>query len=141
MGNNSPAECESAAKGTKGDKQMSRLFIIPAQLATFQSLKDRTLKLIFETGEPTPDQMAGVQYVLQTFGWLAFKPDTLKESEKDMLLALKSDYDDTGKSKAQRLRGVLYRNWEQGSDGYEVFDDYYNHHMEKIIVHFKNKLE
>ena len=120
---------------------MSKLFIIPGQLVTFQSLKDRTLKLIFETGEPTSEQMAGVQYVLQTFGWIAFRPDELKEKEKDLLLSLKSDYDDTGKSKAQRLRAVLYRNWEQKSEGYEVFDDYYNHFLEKIITHYKNKLD
>jgi len=120
---------------------MSKLFIIPGQLVTFQSLKDRTLKLIFETGEPTPDQMAGVQYVLQTFGWIAFKPDELKEREKDILLDMKSDYDDVGKSKAQRLRAVLYRNWEQKKEGYEVFDDYYNHFLEKIIMHYKNKLD
>ena len=63
---------------------MSKLFIIPCQLVTFQSMKDRTLKLVFETGEPTPDQMAGLQYVLQTFGWLAFTPDKLKEKERDM---------------------------------------------------------
>ena len=120
---------------------MSKLFIIPATLQTFQSLKDRTLKLIFETGEPTPDQMAGVQYVLQTYGWLAFKPDELKEKEKDFLKDLKSDYDDTGKSKGQRLRAVLYRNWEQDNEGYDTFTLYYEARMEKIIRHFKDKLK
>jgi len=120
---------------------MSKLFIIPGSLVTFQSLKDRSLKLIFETGEPTPDQMAGVQYVLQTEGWIAFAPDELKEKEKDLLKSLKSDYDDTGKSKAQRLRGVLYRCWEQKPEGYEVSDDHYNHYLEKIITHYKNKLD
>ncbi len=120
---------------------MSKLFIIPGQLTTFQSLKDRTLKLIFETQEPTPEQMAGVQYILQTFGWIAFKPDELKEKEKDLLKGLKSDFDDTGKSKAQRLRAVLYRNWEQNKEGYETPDDHYNHYLEKIIIHYKNKLD
>ena len=120
---------------------MSKLFIIPGQLATFQSLKDRTLKLIFETAEPTPDQMAGVMYSLQKAGYIAFNPDPFKEKEKEMLSKMKADYEDSGKSKGQRLRAVLFRNWEQKSDGYKVFDDYYNHHMEKIIMHFKDKLD
>ncbi len=120
---------------------MNNLFIIPGQLVTFQSLKDRTLKLIFETGEPTPEQMAGVMYSLQKAGFIAFNPDPFKEKEKEFLKDLKSDYDDTGKSKAQRLRAVLYRCWEQKSEGYEVFDDYYNHYLEKIIIHYKNKLD
>ena len=128
--------------GPKHYMKMSKLFIIPGQLTTFQSLKDKTLKLIFETQEPTPDQMAGLQYVLQTFGWIAFTPDELKEKEKDFLKDLKSDYDDTGKSKAQRLRAVLYINWEQKPEGYKDDPDgYYNYQMEKIIRHYKDKLD
>ena len=108
---------------------------------TFRSLKDRTLKLEFETAEPTAEQMAEVMQSLQMAGYIAFNPDPFKAKEKEFLSDLKSDYDDTGKTKAQRLRAVLYVNWEQDKQGYEVFDDYYNHHMEKIITHFKNKLE
>ena len=120
---------------------MSKIFIIPGQLVTFQSLKDRTLKLIFETGEPTPDQMAGVMYSLQKAGYIAFNPDAFKQKEKDMLGSMKVDYDDVGKSKAQRLRAVLFRNWEQANGGYDVFDDYYNANMERMITHWKNKLD
>ena len=120
---------------------MGKLLIIPGQLATFQSLKDRTLKLIFETAEPTPDQMAGVMFSLQKAGYIAFNPDPFKEKEKEMLTSIKADYDSTEKSKAQRLRAVLYRNWEQENGGYDVFDDYYNANMERMIMHWKNKLD
>ncbi|HDY66585.1 MAG TPA: hypothetical protein ENH85_02210 [Candidatus Scalindua sp.] len=120
---------------------MSKLFIIPGQLATFQSLKDRTLKLIFETGEPTPDQMAGVMYSLQKAGFIAFNPDPFKEKEKAMLTDLKVDFDDVGKSKGQRLRAVLFRCWEQDNQGHESFQYYYDQYLEKIITHYKNKLD
>ena len=120
---------------------MSKLFIIPGQLATFQSLKDRTLKLIFETGEPTPDQMAGVMYSLQKAGYIAFNPDPFKEKEKEFVSNLRVDFDDTGKSKGQRLRAVLFRNWEQDNAGYDVFDDFYNASMERMIMHWKSKLD
>jgi hypothetical protein len=120
---------------------VSKLFIIPGQLVTFASLKDRSLKLTFETGEPTPEQMVGLQYSLQTFGWIAFKPDEFKEKEREMLDGLKSDFDDKTKSKAQRLRAVIFKYWEQGHQGYEEFNYFYDHLMEKIITHYKDKLD
>lgn len=117
------------------------MLIIPSILSDFRSLKDRTLKLTFETNEPTPEQLVAIANLSQKAGYLAFKEDALKDREKDLLNDLKSDYDDTGKSKAQRLRAVLFRNWEQNKEGYEVFDDYYNHHMERMIMHWKGKLD
>jgi hypothetical protein len=35
-----------------------KTFQLPAQLEGYRSLKDRTLKLSFETNELTPEQMA-----------------------------------------------------------------------------------
>ena len=34
---------------------MNKIFLIPAVLESYRSLKDRTLKLSFETSEPTPE--------------------------------------------------------------------------------------
>lgn len=117
------------------------MLIMPAILSDFRSLKDRTLKITFETNEPTPEQLVGIAGANQKAGYLAFKEDAFKEKERDFLKDLKSDYDDKGKSKAQRLRGVLYRCWEQKNEGYDTPDDHYNHHLEKIIIHFKDKLD
>ena len=117
------------------------MLIIPAQLSTYSSLKDRTLKIVFETNEPTPEQLTGIALNIQRFGYLAFKEDKFKTTEKDVINKLESEYQEKGKTKAQRLRAVLYRYFEQDSKGYEVFDDFYNHYMEKLINHYKNKLE
>ena len=117
------------------------MLIIGSQLETYRSLKDKTLKLVFETQEPTPEQLVAIVNNAQKFGYLAFKEDTFKSSEKKMLEDLKSDYEAEGKSKAQRMRAVLYINWQQKNDGYEVFDDFYNHHYEKMIMHWKDKLD
>ncbi len=117
------------------------MLLIPAQLISYSSLKDRTLKIVFESLEPTPEQLTGIALNQQQFGYLAFKIDKFKTIEKDVINKLESEYQDTGKSKAQRLRAVLYRYFEQEPKGYEVFDDFYNHYMEKLINHYKNKLE
>lgn len=116
------------------------MITLPAVLESLRSLKDKTYKLTFETGELTPEQLTGIGQNLQQFGWLAFKQAGFGERDKVLLDSLKVDYDDNGKTKSQRLRGVLYRNWEHEPQGYEVFDDYYNHHMEKLISHYKSKL-
>ena len=116
------------------------MITLPVILESFRTLKDRTLKITFETSELTPEQMSGLHSSLQQFGFMAFKKTDFGERDKAFLDTLKVDYDDTGKTKGQRLRGVLYRYWETDPQGYDVFDDFYNHHMEKLINHFKGKL-
>ena len=117
------------------------MLITGAILSSYQSLKDKTLKLVFETNEPTAEEIVEVAKLSQSFGYLAFKKDSFKQDEKEMLENLESDYEDKGKTKSQRLRAVLYRNWEQKNEGYDTFSDYYSARMEKLINHFKNKLD
>lgn len=117
------------------------MLIIPAILSSYSSLKDKTLKLVFETNEPNPEQLTKIALLSQKFGFLAFKNDELKQSETDILNSLESDYKETGKSRSQRLRAVFFRRWEQKNEGYKVFEDYYNAKMEVLIEHFKSKLD
>ena len=117
------------------------MIIIPAQLESFRSLKDRTLKLVFETGEITPEQAAGINEALQKFGYVAFKDNPFRQQEKELLQNLESDYDDGKKSDSQRLRAVLYRLWEKNPEGYEDFNLYKKFKMEKIINHYKKLLD
>ena len=117
------------------------IFQLPAGLEGYRSLKDGTLKLSFETGELSPEQMANVHYALNKVGFLAFKPDPFATHELEEIDKLKVEYDDTGKPASQRLRAVFYRMWEQKPDGYKVFNDFYIAQMEKLINHFKGKLE
>ena len=117
------------------------MLIIGAQLETYRSLKDRTLKLSFETQEPTPEQLVAIVNNAQKFGYLAFKEDAFKQQEKDQLEQLESEYQDKGKSPSKRLKNVLYVNWQQDPQGYEDFNRYYDFHMEKMITHWKSKLD
>jgi hypothetical protein len=117
------------------------MITVPAIFESFRSLKDRTYKLIFETSELTPAQLSELGSNLQQAGYLAFNNEVFTSDKLNELSQIKCEFDDVGKSKAQRLRAVLYVMFEQDSKGYEVFDDYYNHKMEKIINHFKNQLQ
>jgi hypothetical protein len=117
------------------------MLIIPCQLESYRSLKDRTLKLVFETAEPNPDQSKEIQASLMQAGYLAFNRDPFSSSQQKFIEELKTDYDDPGKTPSKRLRAVLYRNWEQDNKGYDNFQRYYDIHMEQIIQHFKGKLD
>jgi len=118
-----------------------KTFQIPSGLEGYRSLKDRSLKLTFETGELSPEQMANIHYSLNKVGWLAFAPDPFATKELDEIDKMKVEFDDTGKPPSQRLRGVMYRLWEQTPEGYDSFNDYYNSRMEKLINHYKAKID
>jgi len=118
-----------------------KVFQLPAGLDGYRSLKDRTLKLVFETGELSPEQMANIHYALNKVGFLAFSPDPFATHELEEIDKLKVEFTDTGKPPSQRLRGVLYKLWEQKPEGYKAFTDYYNAKMEIMIEHYKSKIE
>lgn len=54
--------------------------------------------------------------------------------------AHKAEIDDTKKTASQRPRGVLFRIWERTANA-ETFETYYIREMERIISHFKTKIE
>lgn len=66
--------------------------------------------------------------------------DDITEMESEAVESVRLDDIDKKATQSQRLRAVFYRIWEQdGSKG--EFKDHYKVNMEKIIEHFKNKLD
>ena len=124
----------------KQKKDIMKSFQLPAQLESYRSLKDRTVKITFETGELSPEQMANIHYSLQKVGFCVFAPDPFATHEMEEIDKLKVEFSDTGKPPSQRLRAVLYRMFEQAPEGYQTFNDFYNSKMEVLIEHFKGKL-
>ena len=116
------------------------MIIIPAQLEGYRSLKDKTLKIVFETNELNPQETLDLISGVGQFGYLAFKPEPFKKEEKEMIESLETGYEEKGKTPSQRLRGILFRLYEQHNDGFDTFTRYYDHQMEKICSHFKSKL-
>lgn len=118
-----------------------KTFQIPAELKRYRSLANKMLQISFDTSELTPEQMANIHYSLDKVGYLAFAPDPFTTQELEEIDSLKVEFNDTGKPPSQRLRAVLYRNWEKKGEGYKIFNDYYNAKMETLIEHFKTKLD
>lgn len=116
------------------------MIIIPSILESYRSLKDKTLKINFETNELNSQELLGIVENLGAYGYLAFKKEPFNEKERQQIETLETNLEDSMKTPSQRLRAVLYRNYERDAQGFKSFATYYEHNMELILNHFKSKL-
>lgn len=123
---------------------MSKL-LQAAQLTGYRRRKDRTVSVTFTTQEILDiapiDQMA----TNESAGILYFRADetmSINRQEIEELDAVELDLYDEPKPQSKRLRAVLYRVWEQHHQ-HQVpeFKDFYRKETERIIQHYKDKLD
>jgi hypothetical protein len=113
---------------------------LSAQLEGISSRVDKSWKLTFGTQELSPIEIGSLGQIQNAVCFLAINPETFTSEELRRIEDTKVEMADEGKSPSQRLRGVLFVAWKNDPEGYEVFNDYYIHKMEKVINHFKSKL-
>lgn len=116
------------------------MILLPAQIEGIQSRKDKTIKLTIGTQELSPNQAADLFQLNQQFCYFAIKVETFQKDELEDLNSLKADLE-TNKTPSQRLRGILYLNYEKDNEGYKDFTTYYVSKMERICEHYKTKLD
>lgn len=112
-----------------------------AILDGYQRRKDKSVSIRFVTQELTTNEVAEIDRCLDTFGVLYYRGDgELNKEEIAELDALELDLYDQPKTQSQRMRNIMYKVFmEQGDKG--DFKEYYKRETEKIIQHYKNKLE
>ena len=111
-----------------------------ATVEKIETRADRTVKVILGTRELTPSEMAEL-FAYSNNEVKAYLSDKgVSEEIIDEIDSVELDIAPTVKSPSQRLRGVLYRLWEQDNEGYNDFNLYYLNKMEKFIEWIKNKL-
>lgn len=115
------------------------MITIAGQIESISSRKDKTIKLTIGTQELNPNQAAQLFTLTQQFCYLALKPETFTKEDTDLLDNIKTDLE-TQKTPSQRLRGILFLNYQQDTKGYKDFSTYYQGEMDKICEHYKNKL-
>ena len=119
-----------------------KLLILPAQLESLRTRKDRTLTLMFGTQEISPDNGRDLFAINGQMVYLALKVEEFTKGEVELLDNLKADIDDMNlKTPGQRLRGVFYRLYEQNPEGFKSFTLYYDAKMEHLIKHYRDKIE
>jgi hypothetical protein len=115
--------------------------ILAAILDGYSRRKDGSLTIRFVTNELNTLQVAKVDELYNKFGVLYFKDkEQMDDAEIEELDAIDFDMYDNPKTQSQRLRGVLYKNWEASTQEID-FKTYYKQETEKIINHYKKKIE
>lgn len=115
------------------------MIVLPAQIESIASRKDKTIRLTLGTQELSPNASAQLFSMNQDFCYIAIKTESFLQNELNIIDELKADMN--AKTPSQRLRNILYRNFEQNNEGYKDFNTFYISMMEKICEHYKNKLD
>ena len=118
------------------------MITLPVYISKIETLKDRTCKVTIQSQEVDANT-AGELFILQnTMGYMSFKVEPFSDEDTQKLESLKTDYDfNPEKSPSKRMRNVLFRVWEKDNENYDDFNLFYIHKMEKVINHFKSKLD
>ncbi len=116
------------------------MILLPAQIEGIASRKDKTVRITLGTQELTPMEAAQLFQLNQKFCYTAIKEESFQADEVDAIESLKTDLE-SEKTPSQRLRAILYVNYQQKAEGYKDFATYYQAKMEKICEHFKSKLD
>lgn len=116
------------------------MITISAQIENLSSRADKSWKIILGSQELTPAEIGTIGSMQNQICFVAINPDPFTSEQKEIIENTKAELSENGKTQSQRLRGVLFVNWQNDNLGYEQFHDYYISTMEKIISHFKSKL-
>lgn len=102
------------------------------------TLKDGTVKTIFELNEVSPDVIGQLYSLNNQFAKVYISTENITQEAKDSVDGV--EIEEEGKSPSKRMRNVLFRLWEQDSQGYEDFELFYKWKMNGFIEHLKTKL-
>ncbi len=116
------------------------MIIIGIVIEGIRTRKDNTIAISVACNEMPPAKAAEIMGLHGKYAIMALKPESFTKIETDLLSETKVD-ETIGKTQSQRLRGVLYRNWEQDNEGYKNSTLHYDAKMDEIINHFKSKLK
>lgn len=112
---------------------------LAGQIESLSTRKDKTLKVTIGSQELTPNESAELFKLNQQFCYIGIKPEPFTNEESDLIDSLKTDFDNI-KSPSQKLRAILFINYQQNNEGFKDFNSYYLFIMNKISEHYKSKL-
>ncbi len=122
------------------DKSM---LMIPCSIENVSTRKDKTLKVVIETQEISPDKIAQLMSLwVNGYGIMCFKGEQFSHDEQDLINSIKLSAEELGaKTPSERLRNTLYVLFRENPKGFQTFDSFYLNHMEEIIKMIKRRLD
>jgi len=115
------------------------LFQVPAEICKVETLADNTLRLRVDTTmELPPEQEALIMQLRNKQGYFVYAEQEITHDDLTDLPQINTPKGE--KSPSQRLRAVLFLFWKQGTQ-VQTPEQFYEREMEKIIEHYKGKLQ
>jgi hypothetical protein len=119
----------------------SMIFQIPAVIVDVNIKSKNNIKLKIDSQENlSPEAISRVSQLVNQLGWLSFNVHQIEADDIIDLPPLKKTEPEE-KSPSQRLRAVFFQMWKQNNEGFKDSDSYYKYMMERLIEHFKSKLD
>ncbi len=114
------------------------------------TLADGSLRVYVGTPELSSETMVNVFSLIKKPGFVLISANAINQDQIDAVEKATTNAEFSEKTPSQRMRGVLYKIWEKtqpktmngnGEMEYVDFDLFYKRQMNKIIDHFKTKLD
>ena len=115
------------------------------------TLADGSFRIFVGTQELSRETMVNVFNLIKQPGYVLISTTAINQDQIDAVEKATTNAEFSEKTPSQRMRGVLYKLWEKtqpktmnGDSGemeYVDFDLFYKRQMNKIIDHFKTKLD
>lgn len=117
---------------------MNTIELKEAVIGSVRAKVDRSLGLSISTGELTPPEKALFMELMNVPCKISFTP-----MDSPNAPVIRIDKEANEKSPSQRLRGTLFRYWEQlpNKSQNASFDKYYREYIEMIIDRLKERME
>ena len=113
--------------------------LLACEVENLSTRADGSIKIVLGTNEMSAGKMAELFALRKKIaGVYISAKETI--SDKDLKQVDAIDIDMPGKTPSQRLRAVLYRNWEQNPEGHKDFQYFYINKMESYITALKDNL-
>jgi hypothetical protein len=111
--------------------------ILGTYVENITTRKDKTVKITLGTQELSPSKAGELFTMLNQLAVTYISPKEISQSELDQVDKLDPEF--AGKTQSQRIRGVLYKLWEQNNEGFKSFDNYYRSKTDLYIEQLKSQ--
>lgn len=114
--------------------------VVAGTIEKISTRQDNSIVLTFSTQEMDADDAGKVFNFRNKYCKILLTDDNINPLQEEAVIG--TAIAETGKKKtpSQRLRAVLWRVWEQQNSQIE-FEQYYATEMERIIEHYRAKLD
>lgn len=113
--------------------------LIAAIVENITTRKDRSVKLVIGTQELSPNEAGQLFQYMNQLVSIYICPSSIDNREIEQIDKLEPELNN--KTQSQRIRAVLYLNFQQANEGFKDFDTFYRAKTEKYIEHLKSKLQ